>query len=291
MIVIKSRDELVKLRRSNTLVAQILAELKPACVAGVTTYDLEQLALSRIDAAGARPAFKGYRGYPACLCTSINEEVVHGIPSRRRMLKQGDIISIDLGVLLEGFYGDSAVTIGIEPISPPARLLLEATERALYIGIEAARAGNRLTDISHQIQLCAEAYGFSVVRDFVGHGIGTQLHEEPQLPNYGDPGRGPRLMPGMVLAIEPMVNQGGPEVEVLPDHWTAVTCDRKLSAHFEHSVAITESGPWVLSQLGAGAGRAESEQEFGAGAAPPPVGRETLQAHANAKSLWEWPKP
>ncbi|HEX9638872.1 MAG TPA: type I methionyl aminopeptidase [Acidobacteriota bacterium] len=263
MIVIKSGAELAKLRRSNVLVAQILAALRQACVAGATTYDLERLALERVEGAGARAAFKGYRGYPACLCTSINEEVVHGIPSPRRRLREGDIVSIDLGVLLDGYYGDSAITVAIGPVGAEARRLLEATERALYAGIEAARPGNRLSDISHQIQHCAEAYGFSVVRDFVGHGIGTQLHEEPQLPNYGAPGRGPKLAPGMVLAIEPMVNQGGPEVEVLEDHWTAVTCDRKLSAHFEHSVAITENGPWILSRLESPDRAMELEAEAG----------------------------
>jgi methionyl aminopeptidase len=235
------------MRTANMLVAEILAELASEARPGVTTADLDRLAEKRVLEAGAVPAFKGYRGYPATLCASVNEEVVHGIPSDSRRLSEGDIISLDMGVLIDGFYGDSAVTVGVGKISDEASTLLTITEEALYRGIDAARVGGRLSDIGHAVQGWVEEHGFSVVREFVGHGIGTKLHEEPQIPNYGQPGRGPRLAEGMVLAIEPMVNVGRAGVKVLPDGWTAVTRDGSLSAHFEHTVAVTGDGPMILT--------------------------------------------
>jgi methionyl aminopeptidase len=246
VIVCKSAAELQKMRVANALVAEILGELARMAAPGTTTAELDQVAETRVRAAGAVPAFKGYRGYPATLCASVNDEVVHGIPSDRR-LEAGDILSLDMGVVLDGFYGDSALTVGVGPIDDSARRLLEVTEDALYRGIAAARIGGRLSDIGHAIQGWVEAHGFSVVREFVGHGIGTKLHEEPQIPNYGQPGRGPRLAEGMVLAIEPMVNAGRAGVKVLGDGWTAVTRDGSLSAHFEHTVAITGEGPEILT--------------------------------------------
>ncbi len=247
MIVCKSAAELQRMRAANALVADILADLATHAQPGVTTAELDRIAEKRVREAGAVPAFKGYRGYPATLCASVNEEVVHGIPSDQRRLADGDVISLDMGVLLDGFYGDSAVTVGVGRISPQAADLLRVTEEALYRGIDAARTGGRLSDIGHAIQDWVEQHGFSVVREFVGHGIGTKLHEEPQIPNYGQPGRGPRLVEGMVLAIEPMVNAGRASVKVLADGWTAVTRDGSLSAHFEHTVAITGNGPEVMT--------------------------------------------
>jgi methionyl aminopeptidase len=216
---------------------------------GVTTEDLDRLAEDFIRARGGVPAFKGYRSYPKTLCASVNEQVVHGIPSKR-VLKEGDIIGLDLGAIVDGFYGDSAVTVPVGRIDPKSEELLRVTEEALYKGIEHAVVGNRLSDISHAIQRHAEAAGFSIVTEFVGHGIGRRLHEEPQVPNYGQPGQGPRLQVGMVLAIEPMVNVGGSEVRVLDDQWTAVTRDGSRSAHFEHTIAIQASGPpRILTKL------------------------------------------
>ena len=237
------------MRKSNALVAVILEELAKKIRPGVKTIELdrlsEQMALKR----GARPAFKGYRGYPYSLCTSVNSEVVHGMPSERELM-EGDIVSLDFGVLHDGYYGDAAVTVPVGEISPAARRLLRVTEEALYRGISEARAGNRIGDISAAIQGHVEAAGFSVVRDLVGHGIGKNLHEDPQVPNYGSSGRGIELKPGMVFAIEPMVNEGTYRVDILRDGWTVVTADGKLSAHFEHSVAITENGPVILSRIG-----------------------------------------
>lgn len=247
MIVCKSAAELQQMRTANALVAEILADLASHVQPGVTTAELDRIAEKRVREAGAVPAFKGYRGYPATLCASVNEEVVHGIPSDQRRLADGDVISLDMGVLLDGFYGDSAVTVGVGRISAQASDLLRVTEEALYRGIDAARIAGRLSDIGHAIQDWVEQHGFSVVREFVGHGIGTKLHEEPQIPNYGQAGRGPRLVEGMVLAIEPMVNAGRASVKVLPDGWTAVTRDGSLSAHFEHTVAITGDGPLILT--------------------------------------------
>jgi methionyl aminopeptidase len=223
--------------------------LKSAIKPGITTDELDQLAELEIRARGALPAFKGYRNYPKTLCASVNEQVVHGIPSKR-VLKEGDIIGLDLGAIVGGFYGDSAVTVAVGRIDEKTAALVRITEESLALAIEQARVGNRLSDISHAVQRHVEAAGYSVVTEFVGHGIGRQLHEEPQVPNYGKPGQGPRLQAGMVLAIEPMVNMGGPAVRVLDDRWTAVTVDGSLSAHFEHTIAIQPSGPAVvLSQL------------------------------------------
>jgi methionyl aminopeptidase len=228
-------------------VGEVLSELAAAVAPGVSTADLDELAEKRIRQAGATPAFKGYHGYPATICASINEEVIHGIPSGRRVLNEGDIISIDVGASLDGYFGDSAVTLPVGPISESAASLLRVTEEALYKAIEAAKPGKRVSDIGHAVQKHVEAYGFSVVREFVGHGIGQRMHEEPQIPNYGEPGHGPRLAEGMVLAIEPMVNAGTAAVKVLADGWTAVTRDSSLSAHFEHTVAVTAGEPWILT--------------------------------------------
>ena len=246
MIVCRSASELRRLRDANRLVGRVLEVVREAVAPGVTTAELDALAERQIRAGGAVPAFKGYKGYPATICASINEQVVHGIPSART-LEKGDIVSIDLGALLGGFYGDSAITVGVGTISPKAAELLRVTEESLWKAIEAVRPGARISDIGHAVQTHVEAFGFSVVREFVGHGIGSELHEEPQIPNYGEPGRGPRLAEGMVLAIEPMVNAGGAGVKVLKDGWTAVTSDRSLSEHFEHTVAVTSDGAEVLS--------------------------------------------
>ena len=249
MIILKTPDEIAVMAKASRVVAEALAVLKSAVKAGITTDELDRLAESEIRARGAIPAFKGYRNYPKTLCASVNEQVVHGIPSKR-VLKEGDIIGLDLGAIVGGFYGDSAVTVAVGRIDEKTAALVRITEESLALAIEQATVGNRLSDISHAVQRHVEAAGYSVVTEFVGHGIGRQLHEEPQVPNYGKPGQGPRLQAGMVLAIEPMVNMGGPAVRVLEDRWTAVTADGSLSAHFEHTIAIQPSGPaLVLSQL------------------------------------------
>ncbi len=247
MIVCKSPAELERMRAANALVADVLAALAGIVAPGVTTKDLDGLAEKLVREAGAEPAFKGYRGYPCTLCASVNEQVVHGIPSARA-LGEGDIISLDMGVKLNGFYGDSAVTVPVGRVSEEAATLLRVTRESLEKGIAQVRLGGRISDIGHAIQEHVEAHGFSVVREFVGHGIGSALHEEPQIANYGEPGRGPRLAEGMTLAIEPMVNVGRPAVKVLADGWTAVTKDGSLSAHFEHTVAVTRTGPLVLTR-------------------------------------------
>jgi len=247
VIVCRSAAELERMREAGRLVGEVLTELSGAVAAGVSTADLDALAEKRIRQAGAVPAFKGYHGYPATICASVNEEVIHGIPSSRRVLADGDIISIDVGAQLGGYYGDSAVTLPVGTISDAAATLLRVTEESLYKAIEAARPGNRVSDVGHAVQTHCEAQGFSIVREFVGHGIGQKMHEEPQVPNYGQPGHGPRLAEGMVLAIEPMVNAGKPAVKVLEDGWTAVTRDGSLSAHFEHTVAVTAGEPWILT--------------------------------------------
>jgi methionyl aminopeptidase len=247
MIVCRSAAELEQMREAGRLVGEVLTELAAAVAPGVSTADLDELAEKRIRQAGATPAFKGYHGYPATICASINDEVIHGIPSGRRVLNEGDIISIDVGASLDGYFGDSAVTLPVGQISEPAASLLRVTEEALYKAIEEAKAGKRVSDIGHAVQKHVEAYGYSVVREFVGHGIGQRMHEEPQIPNYGEPGHGPRLAEGMVLAIEPMVNAGTAAVKVLADGWTAVTRDKSLSAHFEHTVAVTAGEPWILT--------------------------------------------
>jgi methionyl aminopeptidase len=247
VIICRSTAELERMRTAGRLVAEVLAELGAHVRPGVTTAELDRLAERRILAAGAIPAFKGYHGYPASICTSINDEIIHGIPSGHRRLREGDIVSIDVGVSLKGYFGDSAVTFPVGSVSTEAATLLRVTEEALYKAVERARPGSRVSDIGHAVQQYVEAHGFSVVREFVGHGIGQKMHEEPQIPNYGDPGRGPRLTEGMVLAIEPMVNAGRPAVKVLTDGWTAVTRDGSLSAHFEHTVAVTMGEPWILT--------------------------------------------
>jgi methionyl aminopeptidase len=252
VIVCRSQGEIEKLRRVNQLVGRILAELREMAGPGVTTEELDAHAEARVRAAGAEPAFKGYHGYPATLCVSANEQVVHGIPSARKLV-EGDILSIDMGAKLDGFFGDCAVTVPIGRVSPEALALLRVTEEALFRGIEAVKPNARVSDIGAAVQKHVEAHGFSVVREFVGHGIGTSLHEEPQVANYGPGGRGPRLSEGMVIAIEPMVNAGQPAVKVLDDGWTAVTRDGTLSAHFEHTVVVTREGCEILTLLDAGA--------------------------------------
>jgi methionyl aminopeptidase len=246
MIHIRTSKEIEIMRQSNRLAAQVLQKLKEAIKPGVTTKELDHLTERLITAAGAAPAFKGYHGYPAALCVSVNEEVVHGIPGKRR-LKQGEIVSLDVGVFLNEYYGDAAITVPVGTVSQEAGRLLEVAQQALAKGIEQARDGNRLLDISFAIQSWAESQGYSVVRDFVGHGIGRNLHEDPQVPNFGAPHTGARLRPGMVLAIEPMINAGTWEVKVLDDGWTVVTADGGLSAPFEHTIALTEQEADILS--------------------------------------------
>jgi methionyl aminopeptidase len=250
MIVCKSPAEIERMRAANEVVAAVLTDLRGAIRPGVSTGELDAIAEAKIVGAGATPAFKGYHGYPATLCVSINDEVIHGIPSPHRLLVEGDIVSVDVGAVLDGFVGDSAVTFPVGRIGERAALLLKVTQESLYRAILAVKPGARVSDIGHAVQRHVEAHGCSVVREFVGHGIGTAMHEEPQIPNYGPPGRGPRLAEGMVLAIEPMVNLGRPAVRVLEDGWTAVTRDHSLSAHFEHTVAVAEDGPFVLTARG-----------------------------------------
>ncbi len=245
-MIIYCEEEISIIRKSNQIVAKILAELGKMITPGVQTKELDEYAELRAKEMDAIPAFKGYRGYPASLCTSINEEIVHGIPSSR-CLRDGDIISLDFGVLYEGYYGDAAVTYPVGEITPKAKELIKAAEETFYKGIEQMKPGRRISDISFAIQSHVESQGFSVIRAFVGHGIGLSLHEEPQVPNFGSPGRGPKLKSGMVLAIEPMIATGDWDVEILDDNWTAITRDGSLSAHFEHTVAITQKGPEILS--------------------------------------------
>ena len=249
MISLKSPKEIDIMRRANQIVAEARELLKEMVKPGVSTYDLDRKADEYYKTKGAKSAFKGYKGFPASICISINEEVVHGIPSKKRLLKEGDIVGLDMGTIFEGYFGDSAVTLPVGPVSELAVRLMKVTEESLHKGIKEARPGARLYDIGAAVQEHAESAGFSVVRDFVGHGIGQQLHEEPQVPNYGQRGRGMVLQAGMVLAIEPMINEGSADVKILDDGWTAVTKDGKLSAHFEHSIAITENGPVILSVL------------------------------------------
>ncbi|MBI4689846.1 MAG: type I methionyl aminopeptidase [Nitrospirae bacterium] len=248
MIIIKTPEEIDKMARACRIVAETLESLKSFVGPGVSTREIETFAEGKILDMGGVPAFKGYRGYPASICTSINDQVIHGIPSQRR-LNEGDIISVDLGVYLDGFYGDGAVTLPVGQISPLAKKLLMVTEEALYRGIEKAAPRNRISDISNAIQNYVEANGFSVVRSFVGHGIGMSLHEEPQVPNFGTAGQGSRLKKGMTIAVEPMVNAGGYEVNILNDGWTAVTFDGSLSAHFEHTIAVTDGSAKILTKL------------------------------------------
>jgi len=248
MIICKSPTEIEKLRRSGRMAWGILEEMRDRVRPGVTTLDLERHVERQLTQLGARPAFKGYRGYPCCLCASVNEEIIHGIPSRRR-LHEGDILSLDMGVILDGYYGDSALTLPVGKISEPLQKLLRITEEALELAIAKVKLGNRLGDVSAAVQQFVERNGYNVVREFVGHGIGRELHEDPQVPNYGQAGYGPVLKEGMVLAIEPMVTAGSNAVRVLDDNWTAVTVDGGYSVHFEHMVAVTRNGPDVLTRL------------------------------------------
>jgi len=248
MIIIKSPREIEMLKKANSIVAEVLERLRKTVAPGATTKELDQIAEETILSRGAIPAFKGYRGFPATLCVSINEEVVHGIPNQRK-LKDGDIVSLDVGTDFNGYFGDAAITLPVGRVDQGAQKLLEVTEKALHIGIEEARIGHRLFDISHAVQAWVESQGFSVVRDFVGHGIGRSLHEEPQIPNYGSPHQGPRLEKGMVFALEPMVNEGTFPVRILSDGWTVVTADGKRSAHFEHSIVITDGEAEILSVI------------------------------------------
>jgi methionyl aminopeptidase len=248
-IMIKTPQEIEKMRRSGQVVREVLEHVRQYVKPGASTQDLENAAAGKIRELGAKPAFKGYRGFPCVLCTSVNEEVVHGIPSTSRVLRDGDIVSIDTGVILDGYYGDSAITVAVgEKVSPRTKRLLEVTQASLERGIEAIKPGATLGDVGAAVQEVVEAEGFSVVREFVGHGIGTRLHEDPQVPNYGRRGQGQKLREGMVIAIEPMVNAGKPDVHVLSDGWTAVTQDGSLSAHFEHTVAVTAEGATILTQ-------------------------------------------
>ena len=246
-IELKSAKELGLMREAGAIVAATLEVLSQAAQPGVTTLELDKIAADQLKKKGAKPAFLGYHGFPGCLCVSINKEVVHGIPSAKRKLAEGDIVGLDFGCIVGGFYGDSARTVAVGKIPASTQKLLEVTRESLMMGIDQMKPGNRLGDVSSAVQKHVEANGFSVVRDFVGHGIGRALHEDPPVPNFGKPGTGMRLQPGLVLAIEPMVNAGGPEVETLSDGWTAVTKDGSLSAHFEHTIAVTENGPEILT--------------------------------------------
>lgn len=251
-IFLKNRDEIARLREANLFVTRVLDEVEKACQPGVSTWELNRLAMSMVRQAGAESAFLGYIAgdtppYPAAICVSINDEVVHGIPRRDRLLKDGDIVGVDFGAFVRGFCGDAARTVAVGRISPEARALMDVTRAALDVAIAQCRPDRRIGDIAHAVQEFVEARGYSVVRKFVGHGVGRRLHEDPPVPNFGKAGRGPRLRPGMTIALEPMVNVGTHEVDVLSDGWTAVVSDASLSAHFEHSVAITEDGPLVLS--------------------------------------------
>lgn len=233
---------------ANRIVAEVLEGIKERVAPGIETRELDELAEAMCRDRGVEPAFKGYRGYPKSVCISVNEEIVHGIPGARR-LKAGDLVSLDFGVKYQGYYGDAALTVAVGEVTPKARVLMEATEKALYAGIDQAKVGKHLTDISHAVQTVVEGAGFGVIREFVGHGIGRSLHEDPQIPNFGPPGRGPMLQAGMTLAIEPMTSMGAWQVKILKDGWTAVTQDGSLAAHFEHTVAVTENGPLILSRL------------------------------------------
>ncbi|MFP5237846.1 MAG: type I methionyl aminopeptidase [Acidobacteriota bacterium] len=248
-VVLKSSTEIEKMRRAGRVVREVLELVRSQVKPGATTLDLESAAEKRIAELGAKPAFKGYHGFPAVLCTSINSEVVHGIPSAKRVLKEGDIVSVDCGAIVDGYYGDAAITVPVgEKIDPKTDRLLKVTEASLHAGIAAVKPGATLGDIGSAVQKVVEAEGFSVVRDFVGHGIGSSMHEDPQVPNFGEAGRGMKLRTGMVIAIEPMVNAGKPDVRVLKDGWTAVTDDGSMSAHFEHTVAVTDTGSRILTE-------------------------------------------
>jgi methionyl aminopeptidase len=248
MILLKSLQEIAKMEVANRIVAEILEGVKEKVQPGIETRELDELAEELCRKHKVQPAFKGYRGYPRSICVSVNEEVVHGIPGPRR-LKAGDLVSLDFGVKYDGYYGDAAITVGVGEVGEKARALMAATEKSLYAGIAEVKAGQRLSDISHAVQTVVEGAGFGVIREFVGHGIGRSLHEDPQIPNFGPPDRGPTLQVGMTLAIEPMTSMGSWQVRILPDGWTAVTQDGSYAAHFEHSVALTENGVLILSRL------------------------------------------
>ncbi|MDF2954350.1 MAG: Methionine aminopeptidase [Thermodesulfobacterium sp.] len=247
--ILKNKWEIELLRKANAIVMEVLLALKEEVKPEKSTFEFEELTLKICEKKKVKPAFKGYRGYPYALCVSVNEVIVHGMPKKEIVLKEGDIVSFDFGVIYEGYVGDAALTVGVGEISETAKNLLKVTEEALYKGIEKAHFGNRIGDISSAIQKHVEAHGFNVIREFVGHGVGRQLHEPPEVPNFGKPGKGPKIEIGMVLAIEPMVSAGDYRVEILEDGWTAVTKDRSLAAHFEHSVAITPEGPKILSKV------------------------------------------
>jgi len=249
MIILKSPREIDIMRRANQIVAETHAYLQEKISPGITTLEIDKLCEEYIKKQGAIPSFKGYRGYPASVCVSLNDEVVHGIPRKERIINDGDLVSLDIGVFFEGFHGDAARSFGVGEVSPEVEKLVRVTEEAFFKGYRKAKAGNRLTDISNQIQVYAESNGCSVVRDYVGHGIGRQMHEAPQIPNFGPPGRGPVLKKGMTLAIEPMVNAGSYEVQSLADGWTVVTRDGSLSAHYENTIAILDDGPVILSKI------------------------------------------
>ncbi len=248
MIVLKSEKEIVAIRKSCRIVAQVLADLRNMIEPGVSTKELDAFAEKKALEMGGIPAFKGYRGFPSSLCTSINEEIIHGIPSSRK-LRDGDILGLDFGVIYDGYYGDAAVTYPVGQVSEEAKRLIDAAEEAFFKGYEMVQEGRRISDISHAVQISVEEQGYSVIRAFVGHGIGISLHEEPQIPNFGAPGRGPKMKRGLVLAIEPMIAAGDWEVEIKDDNWTAITKDRSLSAHYEHTVALTQHGPEILSRM------------------------------------------
>ncbi len=255
MIIIKTRDEIEKIRESSRIVAEVLQTLREFVRPGITTWALNKKAEEVIKKRKARAAFKGYRpsfgsgAYPAALCVSINEEVIHGIPSKKRVIKEGDIVSMDVGVCYRGYYGDGATTVAVGRVDKRVEELLKVTEEALYRGIEAAQVGNRVGDISHAVQSHVESHGFSVVREFVGHGVGVKIHEEPPIPNFGEPGKGPLLREGMTIAIEPMVAMGSGDVRIKEDGWTAVTADGSRAAHFEHTIAVLKEGPRILTEL------------------------------------------
>jgi methionyl aminopeptidase len=247
-VVLKSSKEIEKMRRAGEVTRDVLQLVRGLVKPGVTTFDLEKAAVARLDELGIKAAFKGYHGYPCALCTSVNSEVVHGIPSEKRVLKEGDIVSVDFGVVVDGYYGDSAITVPVGKIAPETERLLDVTKKSLHAGIAVVKPGATLGDVGAAVQGVVEAEGFSVVRDFVGHGIGVHMHEDPQVPNYGQAGRGMKLKVGMVIAIEPMVNAGKPDVLVLDDGWTAVAKDGSMSAHFEHTVAVTDTGARILTE-------------------------------------------
>ncbi len=247
-ILIKSDAEIEKMRISGIALRKVHEAVRDAVRVGATTMDLERAAVAKVEELGVKAAFLGYHGYPAVLCTSVNNEVIHGIPNDKRVLHEGDVVSVDCGVIVDGYYSDSAITHPVGKVSPAVEKLLRVTEASLYAAIDKAVVGGRLFDISHAVQTMCEAEGYGVVREFVGHGIGKSMHEDPQVPNYGEPGKGPRLKAGMVLAIEPMINIGSAEVKVLEDGWTAITIDGSFSAHFEHTVAITKAGPVILTR-------------------------------------------